>query len=83
LDPLLTRDEIDQLRPFYPYVGRINRFESVGNLFAKNLTFMVQVPSKKILGTQLSGTFQTGWNWQHDDNQWQNPYSVRDDWGSQ
>jgi hypothetical protein len=76
----LTQAEIDQLRPFYPYVGRINRFESVGNLFNRNINIQVQVPSKKIFGTQFSGQFQTGWTWQDDDAQWQNPYDVRSDW---
>jgi hypothetical protein len=80
LDPLLTPDEVDLLRPFYPYVGRINRFESIGNAFGRNLNFQVQIPSKKILGTQFSGSFQTGFTWQEDDAQWQNPYDVRSDW---
>ena len=80
LDPALTRDQIDQLRPYYPYVGRINRFESVGNSFSKSLIFQVQIPSKKILKTQVSGSFQTGFTWTEDDSQWQNPYDVRSDW---
>ena len=80
LDPSLTPDEVDLLRPFYPYVGRINRFESIGNSFGRSLTFQVQIPSKKILATQFSGSFQTGFNWQEDDAQWQNPYDVRSDW---
>jgi len=80
LDPLLTPEEVNLLRPFYPYVGRINRFESIGNAFARSLTFQVQIPSKKFLATQFSGNFQTGFNWQEDDAQWQNPYDVRSDW---
>jgi hypothetical protein len=80
LDPSLTPDEVNLLRPFYPYVGRINRFESIGNAFGKSLTFQVQIPSKKILATQFSGNFQTGFSWQEDDAQWQNPYDVRSDW---
>lgn len=80
LDPTLTKDEIDQLRPFYPYVGRINRYESIGNSLGKNLNFTVQIPSKRFLKTQFSGQFQTGFNWQADDNGWQNPYNIRADW---
>jgi len=80
LDPSLSRDEIDLLRPYFPIVGRINRYESVGNTFQRNLTFTVQVPSKKVLKTQISGTFQTGFTWQDDDSAWENPYNVRADW---
>ena len=63
LDPALTKEQIDQLRPFYPYVGRINRFESIGNMLGKNLNFTVQIPSKRFLKTQFSGQFQTGFTW--------------------
>ena len=80
LDPALTKEQIDQLRPFYPYIGRINRFESIGNMLGKNLNFTVQIPSKRFLKTQFSGQFQTGFTWQEDDNAWQNPYDVRSDW---
>jgi len=80
LDPTLTPDEIDLLRPFYPNVARINQFESVGNSFQKNVSFQVQVPSKKILKTQISGTIQPTLTWQFYDSQWQNPYNVRADW---
>ena len=82
LDPSLTQDQIDQLRPFYPYVGRINQYESVGNSLSKSLTFQVLLPSKKILKTQISGSFLTGMSWQGDDAQWQNPYDVRADWAT-
>ena len=80
LDPALTKEQIDQLRPFYPYIGRINRYESIGNMLGKNLNFTVQIPSKRFLKTQFSGQFQTGFTWQEDDNAWQNPYDVRSDW---
>jgi hypothetical protein len=81
LDPSLTADEIDLLRPFYPIVGRINQFESVGNSLQKNLNIQVQIPTtKKYLKTQIGGTFQYGLNWAADDNQAQNPYDVRSDW---
>lgn len=80
LDPTLTPDEIDLLRPFYPNVGRINQFESVGNSLQENLSFQVQVPSKKILKTQISGQIQPILTWQSDDSQWQNPYNMRADW---
>jgi hypothetical protein len=80
LDPALTKEQIDQLRPFFPYVGRINRFESIGNSFGKNINFQVQVPTKKILKTQVTGSFQTGFTWSEDDGSWQNPYNIRADW---
>jgi hypothetical protein len=80
LNPNLTADEINLLRPFYPFVGRINRYESVGNLLNENVNISVQVPSKKILKTQISGQFQTGLTFQWDDSAWQNPYDVRSDW---
>ena len=78
----LTQDEINQLRPFYPNIGRITRFESVGNSFSRNLTLLVQVPSttNKFLKTQISGTFQYNVTWSEDDNSAQNPYNVRADW---
>jgi Carboxypeptidase regulatory-like domain len=81
LDASLTQDEIDQLRPFYPNVARINKYESIGNALSRTLTFLVQLPStKKILKTQISGTFQYGLTWAADDNAWQNPYNIRADW---
>jgi hypothetical protein len=81
LDQSLTRDQIDQLRPFYPYVGRINQFESTGNALSKNMNFLVQVPpTSKLLKTQISGTFQYGLTWAHDDSQAQNQYDIRSDW---
>jgi hypothetical protein len=80
LDATLTPEDINLLRPFYPFVGRINRFESVGNSVNKNVAVTVQVPSKKIFKTQLSGTFQTQLTWAEDDSAWQNPYDVRSDW---
>jgi hypothetical protein len=81
LDPALRPDEVDLLRPFYPFVARINKFESVGNGLSKNLNFLVQVPlSKKYFKTQVSGTFQYTATWASDDNGAQNPYNVRADW---
>jgi hypothetical protein len=49
-------------------------------MLGKNLNFIVQIPSKRILKTQFSGQFQTGFTWQDDDNAWQNPYDIRSDW---
>ena len=81
LDPSLTQDQIDQLRPLYPYVGNINRYESVGNGLSKTLNFLVQIPAtSRILKTQLSGILQYGLNWAADDSGFQNPYNVRADW---
>jgi hypothetical protein len=80
LDPSLTREQVDQLRPFYPYVGRINRFESIGNSLGKTLSITVQIPSKRFLKTQFTGQTQAGFTWTEDDGQWQNPYNIRADW---
>ena len=61
LDPTLTLDQINLLRPFYPNVARLNKYESVGNVLSKTVNFLVQIPAtKKILKTQISGTFQYG-----------------------
>jgi len=81
LDPALTSEEIDQLKPFYPIVGRINQFESVGNNLQKNFNIQIQIPTiKKYLKTQITGNLQYGLTWAADDNQAQNPYNVRADW---
>ncbi len=83
LDPTLTRDEIDLLRPFYPVVTRINQYESVGNSLNKNLNFIVQVPATKktFLKTQIAGaSFRYGLTWAADDSNPANPYDVRSDW---
>jgi hypothetical protein len=81
IDPTLTRDEIDRLRPFYPFVGRINQFESIGNGLTKTLNFLVQVPpTSRLLKTTITGTFQYGLTWAYDDSQAQNQYDMRSDW---
>jgi hypothetical protein len=80
LDSSLTTDEINILRPFYPFVGRINRYESVGNSLSKNLNIGLQLPSKKVLKVQISGNVQGTVTWAADDGAWQNPYDVRSDW---
>ena len=82
LDPTLTRDEIDQLRPFFPIVSRINQFENTGNSLSKSLSFTVQIPQakKKILKTQFSGTVQYGLTWAADDNSVENVYDIHSDW---
>jgi hypothetical protein len=83
LDPTMTRDEIDRLRPYFPLVGRVNQYESVGNSLSKNLSFTVQVPSttKKFLGTTFgSPYFRYGLTWAADDSQPTNVYNVRGDW---
>jgi len=81
LDPSLTRDEIDMLRPFFPLVSRINQFESTGNSLQKTFNFTVQLPStKKFMKTQFSGQVQYGLTWSADDNSVQNPYNIRADW---
>jgi len=81
LDPFLTPDEVNLLRPYYPFVGRINQFEPVGNALSKSLSFTINMPStKKFLKTMLSGSFQYGLTWAADDNQAQNPYDFRSDW---
>jgi hypothetical protein len=83
LDPTLTQDQINRLRPFFPYVGRITQYESVGNVKNKNINFQVQAPStKKFFKTQLSGGFRYGLTWQADDNGFQNPYAMRADWAN-
>jgi hypothetical protein len=81
LDPTLTQDQINQLRPFYPNVARINQLESTGSSFSKNLTFLVQIPpTARFLRTQLSGTFQYNLTWAADDSAAQNSYNIRADW---
>ena len=81
LDPFITQEEIDLLRPYFPIVSRLNQFEPTGNSLSKNLNISVQFPStKKFLKTQVSGFFQYGLTWAADDNQVQNPYDIRSDW---
>jgi hypothetical protein len=81
LDPSLTQDEIDLLRPYFPLVSRLNQYEPTGNSLSKNLNITVQVPStKKHFKTQVSGAFQYGLTWAADDNSVQNPYDIRSDW---
>ena len=81
LDPTLTRDQIDRLRPFFPIVGNITQYESVGNSLQKGLNFQVQVPStKRFFKTQLSGNFRYGLTWAADDSGATNLYNVRADW---
>ena len=80
LDPTLTKEQIDQLRPFYPYVGRINRFESIGNVLGKNLNYYSPDPFKAIPEDAVLRQDQTGFTWQKDEGQWQNPYNIRADW---
>jgi hypothetical protein len=81
LDPFITQEEIDLLRPYFPIVSRLNQYEPTGNSLSKNLNISVQFPStKKFLKTQASGFFQYGLTWAADDNQVQNPYDIRSDW---
>jgi len=81
LDPFITQEEIDLLRPYFPIVSRVNQFEPTGNSLSKNLNLTVQFPStKKYLKTQISGLFQYGLTWAADDNQVQNSYDIRSDW---
>jgi hypothetical protein len=81
LDPFMTPDEINLLRPLYPLVSRINQYEPTGNSLSKNLNVTVQIPSsKKHFKTQVSGLFQYGLTWAADDNSVQNPYDIRSDW---
>jgi hypothetical protein len=81
LDPSLTRAEIDRLRPFFPLVGQITQYESVGNSMQKGLNFQVNLPStKKYFKTQLSGSFRYGLTWAADDSGATNLYDVRADW---
>jgi hypothetical protein len=81
LDPFLTQDEIDLLRPYFPLVSRLNQFEPTGNSLSKNLNVTVQIPStKKHFKTQVSGAFQYGLTWASDDSSVQNPYDIRSDW---
>ena len=81
LDPFITTEEIDLLRPYFPIVSRINQFEPTGNSLSKNLNVTVQIPStKKYLKTQISGLMQYGLTWAADDNSVQNPYDIHSDW---
>jgi hypothetical protein len=81
LDPFITQDEIDLLRPYFPIVSRINQYEPTGNSLSKNLNLTVQFPStKKHFKTQISGLFQYGLTFAADDNQVQNPYDIKSDW---
>jgi hypothetical protein len=81
LDPFITQEEIDVLRPYFPIVSRLNQYEPTGNSISKNLNLTVQFPStKKYLKTQISGLFQYGLTWAADDNQVQNPYDIKSDW---
>jgi hypothetical protein len=83
LDPSLTRADIDRLRPFFPIVGQITQYESVGNSLQKGLNFQINLPStKKFLKTQLSGSFRYGLTWAADDSNATNLYNVRADWAT-
>jgi hypothetical protein len=81
LDPFITQEEINLLRPYFPIVSRVNQYEPTGNALSKNLNVTVQFPStKKYFKTQVSGLFQYGLTWAADDNQVQNSYDIRSDW---
>jgi hypothetical protein len=77
----LSQSQIDQLKPFYPYVGRITQYESVGNQQNRNVNIQVQIPStKKYFKTQIGGNFRYTLTWAWDDNGFENPYNMRADW---
>jgi hypothetical protein len=77
----LSPSQIDQLKPFYPYVGRITQYESIGNQHNRNVNIQVTAPTtKKFLKTQIGGGFRYTLTWAWDDNGFENPYDVRADW---
>jgi hypothetical protein len=77
-----ARDEVDRMRPLYPYVGNINQFESSASSFSKNLGVRVYTPNNLVIrGIGINGFVQYTLGFSYDDQAAINHYDWRSEWG--
>lgn len=82
LPPALGRDEIDRMRPFFPFVGNRLQFESSASAFSKNLNMRVFLPpSLKLYRFGVTGMLQYTLGWFDDDASAVNQYDWTSEWG--
>ena len=75
-----ARAEVDLLRPFYPLVGNINQYESVGTSFSKNINLRIFAQNVTLGRIGLGGQIQYTLGWSKDDSG--NPVNSYD-WASE
>jgi hypothetical protein len=77
----IARDEVDRMRPMYPYVGNIYQFESSATSFSKNLGWRLYTPNNlAIRGIGINGFVQYTLGWAFDDQAAVNHYDWRSEW---
>lgn len=76
-----AKDELDRMRPFYPFVGNIYQFESAGNAFSKNMNLRFFLPSSlKLYKLGLTGFAQYTLGWTDDNASAANQYDWKSEW---
>jgi hypothetical protein len=75
---------IDQMRPFYPYVGNITMQEAIGKSLSRNVSIQFRTQNVPILWgkVQIGGNLTWSMNWANDDNGTpMNVYDLAAEWG--
>src|SRR5207248_2981697 len=74
-------DQVDRMRPLYPFIGNINQFESSADSFSKNVGLRLYTPNNfAVHGIGITGFFQYVVGWAQDNANAQNQYDWRSEW---
>ncbi len=83
-DPVVqsaARDQVDRMRPLYPYIGNIYQFESSAESFSKNVGVRLYTPNNfRIRRIGIDGFVQYVLGWAYDNASAQNQYNWRSEW---
>ncbi|HMF02810.1 MAG TPA: carboxypeptidase regulatory-like domain-containing protein [Terriglobia bacterium] len=76
-----AREEVDRMRPLYPFAGNIYQFESAGESFSKNMGVRLYTPNNfAIAKIGINGFVQYTLGWARDNASAVNQYDWRSEW---
>jgi len=76
-----ARDEVDRMRPLYPFIGNVYQFESTSESFSKNIGLRLYTPNNFALGkVGINGFVQYTLGWSQDNGSAVNQYDWRSEW---
>jgi hypothetical protein len=70
------RELVNRMRPSYPFVGNITQIETTGRSVGHRIRVQVRPRGTfEMLGMGLSGNLTYTYGWEHDDDDYNNPYA--------
>ena len=76
-----ARNEVDRMRPLFPFIGNVNQFESSAESFSKNIGARLYTPNNWVVRrVGINGFVQYTLGWAEDNGSAVNQYDWRSEW---